>query len=533
VDLIREHGARLALCSALQHSNRFHEGERSLSTIVETRSGRIEGVAERSVQAFRGIPFAAPPVGRLRFAAPQREVAWAGVRSAKEFGASAPQNPMMLPLPGMDVGAIDEDCLYLNVYTPAADSGRRPVMVWIHGGGFVIGSGSQSLYDGIPLAARGDVVVVTVNYRLGPLGFLHLADLCPELEGATGNAGIRDQLAALEWVQENISAFGGDPTHVTIFGESAGGMSVGTLLGMPAARPLFRRAISQSGAAHNCHTRETATTIAEHFLETLGIAPADAVKLREIPPDKLLDGQQQTVLKLGSSLGLLPFQPLVDGDSLPQSPLAAVEAGSVDDIDLLVGTTRDEWKLFGMLDPKMAKLDEEGLLGRLERQLGERDTAERLLGVYKEARPDATTLDLFFAIETDRVFWIPAVRLAEAQSRHGDSTFMYQFTWESPAMGGALGACHAVELPFVFGVLDAKGAEMFAGGGPEAEHLSEVTMDAWLAFAREGRPGHAGLPGSSWEPYSASKRTTMILGAKSAAEYDLQSTRRNAWDGLL
>jgi para-nitrobenzyl esterase len=504
-----------------------------LSPIVETRSGKVEGIEVRGAQAFRGIPFAAPPVGALRFAAPQREATWSGVRAAAEFGASAPQSPMMLPLPGMEVGAIDEDCLYLNVYTPAADSARRPVMVWIHGGGFVIGSGSQSLYDGAPLAARGDVVVVTVNYRLGPLGFLHLADLCPNLEGAIGNAGIRDQIAALEWVQENIAAFGGDPANVTIFGESAGGMSVGTLLGMPAARPLFGRAIPQSGAAHNAHTRESATTVAEHFLETLGIAPADAAKLREIPPDKLLDSQQQTMLKLGTSLGLLPFQPLVDGDSLPQPPLEAVRSGAAKDIDLLVGSTRDEWKLFGMLDPTVAKLDEAGLLGRLEGQLGDRDTASRLLDAYKQARPDASPADLHFAIETDRVFWIPAVRLAEAQAAHGDRTFMYQFTWESPAMGGALGSCHAVELPFVFGVLDVEGAAMFVGSGPEADRLSEVTMDAWLSFAREGRPGHAGLPGSSWEPYAEPKRATMVLGARCAAEYDLQESRRKAWDGLL
>jgi len=268
-----------------------------MATIVETHCGRLEGREEAGLQLFRGIPYAKPPVGARRFGAPEPVSPWAGVHKAFEFGASAPQQSMLLPLPGMSVGAMDEDCLSLNVYTPSADAGRRPVMVWIHGGGFVIGSGSQPIYDGAPLARRGDVVVVTINYRLGLLGFLYLKDLCPDLRDTVGNAGIRDQVLALEWVRDNVAAFGGDPGNVTIFGESAGGMSVGTLLGMPAARGLFARAVPQSGAAHNVHSRETATKVAAHFLEELGLSPSDAPgKLREVPPDKLLDSHQQTML---------------------------------------------------------------------------------------------------------------------------------------------------------------------------------------------------------------------------------------------
>jgi len=431
---------------------------------------------------------------------------------------------------------MDEDCLFLNVYTPAADGGRRPVMVWIHGGGFVIGSGSQPVYDGVPLAKRGDVVVVTVNYRLGPLGFLHLADLCPELEGAVGNAGIRDQIAALEWVNENIAAFGGDPENVTIFGESAGGMSVGTLLGAPAARGLFRRAIPQSGAAHNVHTRETATEVARHFLEELGIAPADAAaKLRSVPPDKLLDTHQQTVLKLGTSVGLLAFQPLVDGDALPAPPLDAVRAGHAAGVDLLVGTARDEWKLFGFLDPGLAKLDEAGLVARVAKQVGGEENATRLVAAYRGARgrDAATPQDLYFAIETDRVFRIPAIQLAEAQQRHRDGVYMYLFTWESPMMGGALGACHAIELPFVFGQVEAEGAELFVGGGPDAIRLSEQTMDAWLGFARAGDPAHAGLPGGRWPAYEPERRATMRLGPETICDDAPGEAERAAWDGLI
>jgi para-nitrobenzyl esterase len=504
-----------------------------MGPVVETRSGRVEGFERDGVLAFRGIPYARPPVGAGRFCAPLREEPWGGVRSAGDFGPSAPQRPLALPLPGMDVGACDEDCLFLNVATPAADGGRRPVLVWIHGGGFVIGSGSQPLYDGAVLARRGDVVVVTINYRLGPLGFLYLRELCPELEGAVGNAGLRDQLAALEWVRENAAAFGGDPEQVAIFGESAGGMSVATLLGMPAARGLFVRAIAQSGAAHNVHSRETATRVAEEFLAELELPRARAARaLRELPPDKLLDLHQQTVLRLGSTAGLLPFQPLVDGDALPRQPLAALRDGHSAGVELLIGTTRDEWRLFQFLDGGLAKLDEAALVKRIAAQHPGAD-AGSLVEVYRAALPSARPADLLFAIETDRVFRIPAIRVAEARAPHAGDTFMYRFDWESPALGGALGACHAIDLPFVFGAIGSRGAELFAGGGPEAERLCARTMDAWLAFARRGDPSHPELPGGRHPSYDPGRRATLVLGRECAVELDPGSAERRAWEGIL
>jgi para-nitrobenzyl esterase len=504
-----------------------------VTAIVETRSGRVEGLEHDGVLVFRGLPYARPPVGPRRFAAPEPEAPWSGVRRAHEFGPSAPQRPLALPLPGMDVGALDEDCLYLNVYTPAADDARRPVMVWIHGGGFVIGSGAQSIYDGARLARRGDVVVVTINYRLGPLGFLYLPELCPALEGAVGNVGMRDQVAALEWVRDNAARFGGDPGDVTVFGESAGGMSVGTLLGMPSAHGLFAKAILQSGAAHNVHTRATASAVAEQFLAGLGVAPRDAAAvLRETPPDRLLDTHEQTVLKLGTTLGLLPFQPLVDGDSLPEPPLEAVRAGRAADVALLAGTTRDEWKLFGMMDPGIARLDDAGLLKRLSGQIPEAE-APALVEAYRAGRRDraAKASELYFAIETDRVFRLPAIRLAEAQAAHQPRTYMYRFDWASPSLGGALGACHAVELPFVFGKLEEPGAELFVGSGPEADRLSETMMDAWTAFARSGDPSGGGL--ADWRPYAPPQRATMVLDRRCGLELDPGGREREAWQGLV
>jgi para-nitrobenzyl esterase len=504
-----------------------------MAAVVETRSGRLEGAPHAGVLAFRGIPYARPPVGALRFCAPEREEPWPGVRAAREFAPSAPQSPLALPLPGLDIGPMDEDCLALNVYTPAADAARRPVLVWIHGGGFVIGSGSQPLYDGAYLARRGDAVVVTVNYRLGPLGFLYLAELCPELEGAVGNAGLRDQIAALAWVRENIAAFGGDPANVTIFGESAGGMSVATLLAMPAASGLFARAIPQSGAAHNVHDRETATRVAEEFLAELGLPRARAAAaLRELPPDKVLDLHAQTVLRLGQAAGPLPFQPLVDGDSLPEPPLDALRRGASSAAAVLTGTTRDEWKLFQFLDAGLAKLDEAALVARVGAQLRGAD-ADALVETYRAARPGARPAELLFAIETDRVFRIPALRLAEARNAAAAPTFVYRFDWESPALGGALGACHAVELPFVFGTLGHAGSELFAGKGPEAERLCARTMDTWLAFARSGDPSHAELPGGRVPRYDLERRATLLLGRECALELDPCSAERRAWDAIL
>ncbi len=509
-----------------------------MAAIVETTSGRIESAGGdlNGVHCFRGIPYAAPPVGELRFQSPQPPKPWAGVREAGDFGPVAHQNPMILPLPGMELGAQSEDCLYLNVWTPAADAARRPVLVWIHGGAFILGAGSQAIYDGAALARRGDAVVVTINYRLGPLGFLFLQDLLPGLPGAVGNEGIQDQVAALRWVRENIAAFGGDPENVTIFGESAGGMSVGTLLGMPSARGLFRRAVAQSGATHNYHDRETATAEAAEFLAGLGIEGPDAArKVRELPPEKLLARSQitfQTALGGGRRRpGLLPFQPVVDGESLPRPPLEALRDGAAADVSLMTGTTLEEWKLFGMLDPDVQRLDEAGLEAKLATRIPGADAAA-LLRTYRGARAErgapTDPVALFFAIETDRIFRLPAIRLAEAQSAHQSEVFMYRFDFGSPAFDGKLGACHAIELPFVFGNHAKPWVDKFVGAGPEVDGLAGRTMDAWLAFARAGDPSHAGLP-EAWPAYDTARRGTQLLALEPSLALAPDDAERAFW----
>src|SRR3954470_11045700 len=496
-------------------------------TVVDTTSGKLEGLAEGGLQMFRGIPFAAPPVGDLRLRAPRPVEPWAGVRPASEFGCWAPQNAPATTLSGQLPGTQAEDCLSLNVWTPAADNARRPVMVWIHGGGFIGGSGAINLYAGAPLAARGDVVVVTVNYRLGILGFLAHSDLADE-DGATGNWGLLDQVAALRWVRDNIAGFGGDPDNVTIFGESAGGMSVSDLLAMPSARGLFHRAIVQSGPP-NAVSMEKAEGITAKLVAELGIGSVSA--MRDLPQHALLDAQAKLIAERRSEG--LPLLPVVDEVSIPRAPQRAIADGAARDIALMIGTNRDEAKMFMVADPKNRDADEGVLHRRIEGIFRANDivlSPDDIIDGYRAAREgrgqSTTPRELWSAIESDRMFRIGSIRAAEAQSAF-TSTYMYLFDWESPAMGGALGACHALELPFVFGTLHSPGLDKFAGSGPEADRLSEQMMDAWLAFARSGDPNTSGLP--EWSTYDGTARATMVFGAQTHVENAPYDDERLLW----
>jgi para-nitrobenzyl esterase len=496
-----------------------------VGSIVETTTGKIEGERRGGHERFLGIPFAAPPVGERRWRAPSPAAPWAGVRQAVSFAPSAPQAPSALP--GMAVGAQNEDCLYLNVYTPGADQGARPVMFWIHGGGFTAGSGSQALYDGGPLAERGDVVVVTINYRLGALGYLHLP-------GCDANLGQLDQIAALRWTRDNIRAFGGDPEQVTIFGESAGGMAVATLLGTPAARGLFRAAIPQSGAAHNVHTHDSAARVTESFLEAVGQSAPELAKLRALSAGEILAAQSK-VLAERRAMGQLAFCPTVDPVTLPKPPLQAVREGAARGVALLVGSNRDESKLFRLGVAETASLSRESLLKRVRAGLRSHESqAERVVDTYRAAREGRASVEpgeLLDAIESDRTFRLPAIRLAESHGPHEPRTYMYFFTWESPARRGTLGSCHALELPFMFGTLSAPTMDRFAGKGPDADALSSRMMDAWIAFARTGQPGHASLPG--WPAYDSGKRATLVFDKKCELVHAPLDTERSAWDEIL
>jgi para-nitrobenzyl esterase len=419
-----------------------------------------------------------------------------------------------------------EDCLYLNVWTPGTD-GKRPVMVWIHGGAFVLGSGSFAWYAGANLAARGDVVVVTLNYRLGALGFMHLAPVLGDDFTGAANAAIADQIAALEWVRDNIAAFGGDPSNVTIFGESAGGMSVATIMGAPRARGLFGKAIPQSGAAHNATSSDEAAEVAQALMRELGVT--DAGGLMAASAEQILEAQGKLMAANGLT-GNLPFQPVVDGDLLPHSPIEDVRAGGARDVALLTGTNLDEFKLFAMMMPLSLDTDE-ALAQRLDALIGA-GAGAKAAQAYKAARSGKLSCELpelWSAIWTDRVFRIPAIRLAEAQSVVQPKTYTYLFTWPSPMP--ALGSCHALEIPFVFGTLSDPMSAAFAGDTPQARELSAKMQDAWIAFARRGDPSTEEL--GEWPRYSAERRATMVLGAEISIEEDPGSAERQFWQEVL
>ena len=481
-----------------------------MDTSAEIASGRLRGAHDRGTIVFRGIPYARPPVEDRAFRAPEPPEAWSGVREATGFGSAAPQfvppTRFVRNLIGVPTDRQSQDCLSLNVWTPAADGGRRPVMVWIHGGAFVMGTGATFLYHGARLARRGDVVVVTINYRLGALGFLNH----PELRGRgiDANLGIRDQIRALEWVRENISAFGGDPGNVTIFGESAGGMSVGTLLAAPAAHGLYHRAILQSGALHHVASEAQAARIAELFLGVLGIDVGDAESLRRLRTSEIQRAQQLAAMQVGVGEGLLPWQPSVDGDVLKRSALEALDRGEVARVPTMVGTNRDEWRLFTLFDPRNRRLAEVDVRRRLVRQLGSDRDADAALEVYRAARRGRRSgARLWEAVMSDRVFHHPAQRAADGLAELGVPVWRYLFSWRAPLVGSRLGSGHGMELPFVFGTLRDGILRRTLGASPSAQRLSRRMRDAWIAFARSGSPAHAKLP--EWRGYDTRHRVTL------------------------
>jgi para-nitrobenzyl esterase len=504
--------------------------------IVRTAQGELEGISRLDVLQFRGIPYAAPPVGERRFLRPAPPESWDGVRDAAAFGAmSVQESGGMQAFLGDSVHESSEDCLFLNVYTPACDDRERPVMVWIHGGGFINGSGSTPWYDGTPLVTRGDVVVVTVNYRLGALGFLWLGDLDDRYR-SSGVNGLLDQAAALTWVRDNISAFGGDPGNVTIFGESAGAMSVSTLLALPAAHGLFRRAIAQSGAAHNTFTPEMGAAMTGQFMAQLGVDDLDGIltasaeeicKAGTTVEARLYDDPSGLGGPTGIALAMA-FQPVVDGSFLPIDPLTAVGTGAAADVPFLTGTNLDEWNLFALMSP--GGLDHPRLLGRLERLFGD---GHLVHDTYSASRPDATPDDLWNAVLTDATFRVPAIRLVEARDAAMSPTWQYLFSWPSPAFGGVVKSCHALEIPFVFGVLGNQGAELFLGGpvGEELHGLSDAMQDAWLAFARTGDPNTASSP--DWPEWNAVDRPTMRFDLSRELLADPNGVERRLWEGVL
>lgn len=492
--------------------------------VVKTRYGEVRGNIAGGVAAFKGIPYAAPPFGVNRLRPPQPVEPWSGVRDALAYGPKSPQLPYppMVDMILLELAAPGEDCLTLNIWSPDLGAAGLPVMVWIPGGMFEYhGTGASPWYDGSRFARDG-VVCVTINYRVGAEGFLLLGE-------GNANRGLLDQIAALEWVQENIAAFGGDPGNVTIFGESAGAMSVGTLLTMPRAGGLFRRAIAQSGAAHHVVPVATAQRVGQHLAAQLGVA-ATREAIAAVPIARLLQAQAELRDDLAAHpdperwgreivLSMLPWQPVVDGDIIPAPPLARIAAGAGAGIDLMVGTNTDEHRLFLVSSGMIDQITHEALAGAIAAY---GLPVEATLAAYRAAHPDASAGDLLAAVQTDWYWRIPAIRLAGAHAQHSPAAYMYEFAWRSPQFNGRLGACHALEIAFVFDTLG-NGTEPLMGAGPP-QQIASAMHAAWVAFAASGDPG--------WPRYDLRRRATMRFDAASAVVDDPHSTERALWEGL-
>ena len=485
---------------------------------VELRDGAVTGSERDGIQVFRGIPYARAE----RFAPPVPPDAWTGDLEATAFGPIAPQAPGA-QFQRADLEQ-DEQCLSLNVWTPGAAGDPRPVMVWIHGGAFRSGSSASPLYDGSALAARGGVVIVSVNYRLGALGFLAHPALAPEGE-PFGSWGLLDCVEALRWVQANISAFGGDPANVTIFGESAGAAAVSLLCVTPSAAGLFHKAAVQSGAPLAADVA-TATALAEQLAEQLGLPSVP--DLRVVPVADLLTAQTQLEATRERA-----FVPVIDGVTVPLArPLKTLANGSAAGVPMLIGTNVDEWKLWAAADPHSRDLDEDRLRTRLDARFGE-DRAGAVIDAIRDARAargeGTAPNDVFYAAESERTFRVPSLRMALAQAGNAP-TFAYLFEWGSPAMGGWLGACHGLEIAFVFGNQGRGDLAAFTGAGADADALAATMMDAWVAFARTGDPS---TPALAWPVYDPETRPTMVLGRQTRVEEAPRDAERRAVEAAL
>jgi para-nitrobenzyl esterase len=500
--------------------------------VVTTTSGKLEGIFENGLYVFKGVPFAEPPVGPLRWMPPQPVKKWSGTRPAKKYGSISPQNLMPIPIPGGPMyGNMtqDEDCLTLNIWTPGLDASRRPVLFWIHGGAFVIGSGCESFLDSGVLPRRGDIVFVSINYRLGAFGFLNLDEVTGGRIPATGNEGLLDQITALDWVVANIKTFGGDPDNITVSGFSAGAMSTGNLLSMPLARGKFQKAINRSGSGNVVGTVASAAKMAGKYLEILGLAGRDVDALRKLTTKQLLDAQQELNIKMREAeQRATPFQPVMDDKVLPEWPLVAIKKGSAKNIPVIAGTSLDELKMSRTMDPNMRNLDD----ARLVRELKNLLPAERVPGFIDSYRSalkrrgvGSSPVEIMGQIFADYLFRIPTIQLIEAQRDNGAPAYNYLFTLKSPAMGGVLGAMHGLDNPFLFGCLDKE----FSGDGLEEQSLAVKMQDTTIAFMRTGNPSCESI--GTWPVYGKD-RLTMILDKKTRIEAAPYEEERRVWDGI-
>jgi para-nitrobenzyl esterase len=507
------------------------------SSVVETASGRVKGIISDGVHVFKGIPYGASTAGANRFMPPRKPEPWTAVRETVAYAGRSPQAPAAQQRPELatvwgpiDTLPVGEDCLTLHVWTPGLDNARRPVMVWLHGGAFSYGSANSPRYDSTRLARRNDVVVVAVNHRLNIFGHLDLSQVGGERFAQSGNAGVLDLLAALEWVREHAGRFGGDPGNVTIFGQSGGGGKVSALLAMLRAKGLFHKAIIQSGASVRFAERERTTRLADAVLKHLGLRPDQLDALQALPLARL----QEAVVPAQATLPrprqpLLDrynFGPVIDGLLLPHQPFDPGAPEVSDDVPLMIGDTKDESAIFLAPDDAVwnRTLGENEFAKRVGAVAG--GTAGDLLAYYKRRDPAAGAADRLITALTASNFAIRSLLLAERKAARGRaSVWKYSFDWETPAFGGRLKACHSVEVPFVFDTLGVIGE---AHRKPGAQALADRVSKAWATFARNGDPANEAIP--PWPGYTAERRATMRLDDECRVVTDPDGEARPLWN---
>ena len=512
-------------CGPAQQSSAPAAGETVViasdtNAVVDTTSGKVQGFTRNGIQTFRGIPYAATTEGKSRFVRPQKPQPWTETRTALWYGKTCPQTPrsgwendVNAFLSQWDDGQPGEDCLRVNVWSPALDAKKRPVLFWIHGGGYQAGSGQeQPAYNGENLARRGDVVVVSVNHRLGVLGFLNLADFGAQY-AESANVGMIDLVAALQWMHDNIANFGGDPANVLIFGQSGGGGKVGTLMTMPEAKGLFHKAVVQSGSILSANRPEDSARLAAAVVAELGLSKAQMAKIHEIPVGKLIDAGIAASRKVSPpfdpsrsfTLPRLGWAPTVDGKVLPSVPFDPAAPEITAEVPMLIGTTLNEFNQ-AMANPKAEAMTEDELKKQLSGTFG--DKAGQVMEACKKVYPAAKPVEVASIVSAIGMFRAGAVRQAERKVAQGKApVYLYQFCWKTPVMDGRPRAFHCSEIPFVFYNSDV--SAFCTGGGPEPRALAAKVSDAWLNFARKGDPNHPGLP--AWPKFDPAKGSVMIF----------------------
>lgn len=486
-----------------------HAGPRHVA--ASTRAGRIRGVREQGVNVFKGIPYGADTSGR-RFKPALPPVAWKRTRDALEYGPACPQPGMSEPM--------SEDCLVLNVWTPALrDGGKRPVMVYFHGGEFSSGSGSSPLYDGMRLCIRGNVVVITVNHRLNAFGHLYLARFGADY-AASGNVGILDLVQALQWVRDHAIEFGGNPECVMVFGQSGGGAKIATLMAMPAARGLFHRAATMSGQQITASGPRSATLRADAYLDALKVDEKDLARIDSIPwADLVAATKAPDATMIGRSLY---FGPVLDHVALPRHPFYPDAPAQSAHIPMIIGNTRDETRAFLGNEPGINELTWEELPQRLLSQLHVDISPEYVIAQYRRIYPQYSATEVFFAATTAGRSWRGAVIEAELRARQGSPVFAYQLNYRSPLANGRYGAMHTMDIPLVFDNIAQPGS--LTGSTTEAQRTADQMSAAFIAFARTGNPNHPDLP--QWRPYELDRRSTMVFDAQSELMDDPRGAER-------